>query len=227
MRKENIHTIDNIPVMCYIVPRSSHVVLTKSQEPQKSKGFRLMLLGYFCAFWGKPSPLTTPTPLLLLIYIREEEEGERGGLRGEKGGRLMAKGFRDCPYCQYVGASDAQLQHHLGKFHEALLAQEGEKARAREKEKPSAGFDPRLHNIVQGYLHGEDKGKVYETEVDTDEGITFRLRCLECNKVLKEWFEKWTPESKERFLKIKEGAFATLSSSPLLQRAGATIGSRL
>lgn len=138
----------------------------------------------------------------------------------------MAKGFRECPYCKYVGASDAQLQHHISKFHEALIAKEGERAEAKRREITPVGFNPALHNIVEGYLHGEDKSKVYETETDTFEGIIFRWRCAQCNKVLKEWFEKWTPESKERYQQIKVRGYSTYDVSELFRRAGASIGKR-
>lgn len=115
------------------------------------------------------------------------------------------KGKFDCPYCSYYAVSDIQLERHLSKFHEALLAEEGEKKRARDNKVPGTGFNPHLHNIVQGYLHGEDKGKVYDCYEEKDEGCWFYWKCVECNKELKKWFEKWTPDSKERILAEKRG----------------------
>ncbi len=198
-----MYTIDNASVMCYGIHDHGYVVPTTKVGASEKQKLGVTLLGLFCALKEKVSPLNNPSSSTTTFENNRRRRGEGEKSAREGGEEIAVKGFFNCPYCQWTGASDVMLARHKSMRHEALLAEEGEKARAREREKPVTGFNLHLHNIVPGYLHGEDKGQVYERETWTDEGILFRWFCVTCNKQLKERFEKWTPDSKERYLELK------------------------
>ena len=131
----------------------------------------------------------------------------------------MAVSIFHCEYCDREFTSQAALAGHIRQKHPGKGAK-----------KSDSGFNPALHNIIQGYGHRCDNGrigKVYDSETETPEGVIFRRRCVECNKILKEWFEKWSPGSEERFQLLKTKGYTGYNAQELFGRARATIGRRL
>lgn len=54
------------------------------------------------------------------------------------------------------------------------------------------------HDCASGRI-----GTIEEVEIMTDEGIIFHQMCNTCGDIVSSRFEKWTPDSKERYLQWK------------------------
>ena len=200
-----MYAIDNASVMCYVNLAYMHVVPTPKAGASEKQKLGVTLLGRFCVFHLARKLLS-----LIRRWLAERARARAKALCSALlallievliplplGGERSAMQTFFCDKCGREFLSQPALAGHISRKHPKTAAGA-----------VSSGYSRGLHNIVQGYGHKcEDGrvGKVYDCYTETDEGCIFRWRCVNCDKILKEWFEKWTPDSKERVLAEKRG----------------------
>jgi len=71
-----------------------------------------------------------------------------------------------------------------------------------------------VHDCDDGRL-----GQLEDREIETDEGIRFELTCNTCGEILQTRFEKWPPDSKERYKLYKRTGRSNFDLNELFRRA--------